>query len=66
MLNRLKYKESNIFVDIWFIEKLQQERRGEFSIRLGEKREQQWGGHCSPALWHQIPVLEWEATLSPI
>eukprot|EP00069_Balaena_mysticetus_P014276 bmy_08619T0 len=36
MLNRLKYKESNIFVDIWFIENLQQEGRGEFNIRLGE------------------------------
>lgn len=36
MLNSLKYKESNIFADIWFIEKVQQERSGKFSIRLGK------------------------------
>lgn len=36
ILNRLKYKESNRSVDIWFIENLQQERKGKFNIRLGE------------------------------
>lgn len=41
MLNRLKYKESNILVDIWFAEKLQQERSGKFNVRLG-KWERQW------------------------
>ena len=41
MLNRLKYKESNIFVDIWFAEKFQQERSGKFNVRLG-RWEQQW------------------------
>lgn len=36
ILNGLKYKESNIFVDIWLIEELQEERRGKFHIRPGK------------------------------
>lgn len=49
MLNRLKYKESNIFVDVWFIENLQQEKKGRVQHQAGgmESSREGRGSPCS-------------------
>ena len=49
MLNGLKYEESNIFVDVWFIENLQQEKKWRVQHQAGgmESSREGHGPPCS-------------------
>lgn len=56
MLNRLKDKESNIFVDIWFIENCQQEKKWRVPHPAGGMKSSS-EGRCPPC--SDIRYLSW-------